>query len=596
MDGVENQLRRVSFPQGMWCGHGCTSILESLEGELAGQGGLVVITGAVGVGKSLLLDCYNKYLKKSEQTYYFMAAGELREVDFFNVLASGLSIPGLYTEKLQFIVELTNYLYSLAESDKMLTLVIDDCELLAQEILDVLRLIVQVEKNGKRLVQLILVGRRKFGQTLAQHRNASLVSNLIYNSSLEPFSQQETAKYIAYRLELAHYSTSIFGFNSLHLIHRATGGRVGDINRLCEHVLMQPLGENAVCYDVSALCNSIDALDMDMGAPDEDETPLPIVSKKIEQAPAKPKIHWEEAVQVAARKELGNGLQPIAGTETNVGLVQKIMASKSKKWWLLTGSSLVALCFYLVVPSVGSKQEQKTPESVVQQNRLLHDLVTDDVVSETTGDVLAQEKTETRAKGEPRRSKMSERAPFLVEAEIVDVEPAPPIFSLEDDVAVEPKSPPVPMQISEPLSIAQEEVAEVATPVEVAAVEEEVLLPQQPFIRVMRLKAGTNGLAGGAATSLQEFLVEAKSFPQAQIVVKGYVSSDNVSQENTEISVKRATVIQNMLVAKGIEVERIRVVGMGVQSPVASNATVSGRNKNRRVVLELLSKEYTKSL
>lgn len=596
MDGVENQERLVSFPQGMWCGCGCATILESLEGELAGQGGLVIVTGVAGVGKSLLLDCYTKYLKKTEQTYYFMSGGELREIDFFNVLASGLSIQGLYAEKLHFIVEFSNYLYSLADRGKKLTLVIDDCELLSQDILDVLRLIVQVEKDGIKLVQLILVGHKKFVQTLAKNRNKSLLSCLIYNSTLEPFSQQETAEYISYRLDIAGQNTEVFGFNSLHLIHRATGGRVGEINRLCEHVLRQPPNEKSGGYNVSALCNSIDALSMKMeSSAVAEDTSLPPVSKKVEQQQLVPlakqqKVNWAEAVQVAAMEAQQNGLQTNAETQKITRLRKILMGKKSKKWWMLTAPTCVALglCLYLVVPLASSKDELINPEKAVKNNTLLQglvdELVDDKAIAGVTESVI---ETTPRAIG---RKVTGEGPSFAVETGHSRDELVTPVFPLAEDVAVEPKSPPEPMRIPEEMKVSQEKIVEAVA----SQVQEKALLPAEPFVQVMRLKAGTNALAGGARTSLNNFLTKAQLFPQAQIVVKGYVSSNTTSQENTAISVKRAGIVRDMLIEKGISAERIRVIGMGVQSPVANNSTISGRNKNRRAVLELLPKEYTK--
>lgn len=586
MSGGARQERSITLPDGMWCGRGATNILDSLEGELAGRGGLVVITGAIGVGKSLLLDCYSKSVKKEEQVFYFMSGGELREIDFFNVLASGLGIQGLYTEKLQFIVTFTNYLHSLAARGQKLTLVIDDCELLSQNILDVLRLIVQVEKDGSRLVQLILVGRRKFGQVLAEHRNASLLSCLIHKSILEPFSQQETAEYISYRLELAGYSTGLFGFNSLHLIHRATGGRVGEINRLCEHVLQQPLGKDS-CYDIATLCVSIDALNMEMGEPeDQDDAVLPIAATTQESAPAKEKIPWEEAVQAAARNELRSDLEAVTGVEENVWVGKILQAIKTKKWWTLSVPSLavLGLCVYFVTPSVGSKENVKSPEVVVEGNLL-----------QEKGDVTPQTSQEGMV---VKPAKLV--APKIIEAFPEQVAggqeiPTPqPVFAIDEDVARNPKSPPVPMIIVEQTPIVvveqQDEVSAV-----IVEPEEEVVLPEQIITQVLRLRAGNNALTSGAKSNLRKFLGEAEAFPQAQIIVRGYVSSDTVSQENTEISVKRANVVRDLLIAKGLLAERIRVVGMGVQNPVASNSTVSGRNKNRRAVLELLPKEYVEN-
>jgi outer membrane protein OmpA-like peptidoglycan-associated protein len=46
--------------------------------------------------------------------------------------------------------------------------------------------------------------------------------------------------------------------------------------------------------------------------------------------------------------------------------------------------------------------------------------------------------------------------------------------------------------------------------------------------------------------------------------------------------------VQKLLVAGGIEAERIMVKGMGIEEPIASNNTSAGRTKNRRVEIVVL--------
>ena len=75
---------------------------------------------------------------------------------------------------------------------------------------------------------------------------------------------------------------------------------------------------------------------------------------------------------------------------------------------------------------------------------------------------------------------------------------------------------------------------------------------------------------------------------QGKIEVRGYVSSDKSSRENTQLSIHRAEAVQEMLINKGVDRAMIVVRGMGVQDPLASNDTPEGREKNRRVELEVI--------
>jgi chemotaxis protein MotB len=60
---------------------------------------------------------------------------------------------------------------------------------------------------------------------------------------------------------------------------------------------------------------------------------------------------------------------------------------------------------------------------------------------------------------------------------------------------------------------------------------------------------------------------------------------------NWELSAARAASVVHVLVGEGIDPARLAVVGYGEHQPVADNATVEGRNANRRVLLVILATE-----
>ncbi len=71
--------------------------------------------------------------------------------------------------------------------------------------------------------------------------------------------------------------------------------------------------------------------------------------------------------------------------------------------------------------------------------------------------------------------------------------------------------------------------------------------------------------------------------PDVNVVITGH--TDNVGSEkyNQVLSLKRAQAVKNWLVKKGIESNRMRTVGRGLNEPVASNDTEEGRLENRRI-------------
>jgi len=72
-----------------------------------------------------------------------------------------------------------------------------------------------------------------------------------------------------------------------------------------------------------------------------------------------------------------------------------------------------------------------------------------------------------------------------------------------------------------------------------------------------------------------------------QIDVVGHTDSDPIKKspwkDNWELSAQRALSVVRYLTKRGIPEDSIRAVGCGPARPVASNATASGKAKNRRV-------------
>jgi chemotaxis protein MotB len=72
-----------------------------------------------------------------------------------------------------------------------------------------------------------------------------------------------------------------------------------------------------------------------------------------------------------------------------------------------------------------------------------------------------------------------------------------------------------------------------------------------------------------------------------QIDVIGHTDTDPIKKskwkDNWELSAQRALTVARYLIRRGIPENQIRAVGCGPSRPIASNATASGKAKNRRV-------------
>jgi len=78
-----------------------------------------------------------------------------------------------------------------------------------------------------------------------------------------------------------------------------------------------------------------------------------------------------------------------------------------------------------------------------------------------------------------------------------------------------------------------------------------------------------------------------KEYPKTIIEVTGHTDSTGSDSLNQTLSEQRAASVGSYLTAQGIDQRRVLTQGFGKRSPIADNATVEGRQTNRRVELRL---------
>lgn len=69
--------------------------------------------------------------------------------------------------------------------------------------------------------------------------------------------------------------------------------------------------------------------------------------------------------------------------------------------------------------------------------------------------------------------------------------------------------------------------------------------------------------------------------------VEGHTDSTGSAEYNQSLSERRALAVVEFLSGQGVGGERMRSAGYGKERPIADNATVDGRARNRRVEIIL---------
>ncbi len=82
-----------------------------------------------------------------------------------------------------------------------------------------------------------------------------------------------------------------------------------------------------------------------------------------------------------------------------------------------------------------------------------------------------------------------------------------------------------------------------------------------------------------------------KEYNKTMVQVYGYTDNTGSAATNNALSLRRATAVSNYLRLQGVNGNRIITDGLGSSNPIASNATASGREQNRRVEIALINQQ-----
>ncbi|WP_299053208.1 OmpA family protein [uncultured Polaribacter sp.] len=98
-------------------------------------------------------------------------------------------------------------------------------------------------------------------------------------------------------------------------------------------------------------------------------------------------------------------------------------------------------------------------------------------------------------------------------------------------------------------------------------------------------------LSSTAQENLEKIIPVLNEYKNTDIIIYGYTDSTGRVEYNLTLSAQRASSVKKYLTDKGIDGNRIKTKGLGINDPIASNETIEGRSKNRRVEFAIIANE-----
>jgi OmpA-OmpF porin, OOP family len=155
--------------------------------------------------------------------------------------------------------------------------------------------------------------------------------------------------------------------------------------------------------------------------------------------------------------------------------------------------------------------------------------------------------------------------------------PATAAVGCDGAIVAPPPAPPAPVAPPPPPPMP---VVPVAPP---APINEKVTFASDAFFDFDKAVLKPEGKA-----KLDEVVGKLKGMNLEVIIAVGHTDSVGADAYNQALSLRRSEAVKAYLTSKGIDKSRVYTEGKGEKQPIADNKTAAGREKNRRVEIEVV--------
>lgn len=199
---------------------------------------IILITGAIGTGKTMAIQSFLSYLGDR----YVSAFITNTCVDGKELLKLILDDLGVPTEgpadKSDLLIAFKKLTIDAGRAGKRIIIVVDEAQNLAQGVLEEIRQLTNVGQGTEQPVQVVLVGQPELEATVRQPGLAQLAQRIRVRYKLEALSRRELEEYIDHRLRVAGGKAGIFSKGALDQVFSLSGGVPRVVNALCDRALL----------------------------------------------------------------------------------------------------------------------------------------------------------------------------------------------------------------------------------------------------------------------------------------------------------------------------------------------------------------------
>ncbi|MFN7874265.1 MAG: ExeA family protein [Pirellula sp.] len=202
--------------------------------------GPVAIFGGTGLGKTMLCLRIAEHFRRNYDVVMLSSSQLITRRALLQSLLFELKMPYRNLNEGELRLTLMNRLQPSTEHPGLgLLLIADEAQTLSPKLLDEIRLLTNITRDGMPRVRLVLCGTMKLEDSLSNPRMESLCQRLSCRCYLTPLTPQETTGYVAHKIELSGVPVgTVITREAIDAIYRGTDGIPRLIDQLADQTLL----------------------------------------------------------------------------------------------------------------------------------------------------------------------------------------------------------------------------------------------------------------------------------------------------------------------------------------------------------------------
>lgn len=197
------------------------------------SGGILVITGEVGSGKSTSLRWSQSQFHPSQHLFLNITATGGSLIEFYRQLCWDLDIIAKTGSRAGILKCFKNTIREIASTKKQkIIIVVDESHLLRIEVFAELHTLTQFDNDSKNLFSLVLAGQPNLIEKLTYRSSAPLASRVVARTHLSHLNQDQMAVYLEHHLGVAGIKKQLFSDQAITAIYQGSAGILRKANFL----------------------------------------------------------------------------------------------------------------------------------------------------------------------------------------------------------------------------------------------------------------------------------------------------------------------------------------------------------------------------